>query len=141
MLFESWEVNLLGDIMAPVKLKCTFGDTNCNFETQELEFQFAEKLLESHLKFAHPIPGASNNDRKPEKFPRPDLKLDSSAEEWSEFLVTWQQYKEEYNLTGATLIRQLFACCSEDLRSSLSRTMGGSQFDKTETQVVQLLIN
>ena len=90
--------------MAPVKLKCTFGDTNCNFETQELEFQFAEKLLESHLKFAHPIPGASNNDRKPEKFPRPDLKLDSSAEEWSEFLVTWQQYKEEYNLAGASLL-------------------------------------
>ena len=87
--------------MAPVKLKCTFGDTNCNFETQELEFQFAEKLLESHLKFAHPIPGASNNDRKPEKFPRPDLKLDSSAEVWSEVLVTWQQYEEEYNLAGA----------------------------------------
>ena len=70
----------------------------------------------SHLKFAHPIPGGSNNDNKPEKFPRPELELDSSAEEWSEFLVTWQQYKAEYNLTGASLIRQLFACCSEDLR-------------------------
>ena len=46
----------------------------------------AEKLLESHLKFAHPIAGGSNNDNKPEKFPRPELKLDSSAEEWSEFL-------------------------------------------------------
>ena len=44
----------------------------------------AEKLLESHLKFAHPIAGGSNNDNKPEKFPRPELKLDSSAEEWSE---------------------------------------------------------
>ena len=29
----------------------------------------AEKLLESHLKFAHPIAGGSNNDNKPEKFP------------------------------------------------------------------------
>ena len=33
----------------------------------------AEKLLESHLKFAHPIAGGSNNDNKPEKFPRPEL--------------------------------------------------------------------
>ena len=98
-------------------------------------------MLKSHLKFAHPIPGCSNNNRKPEKFPRPDLKLDSSAEEWSEVLVTWQQYEEEYNLAEASLIRQLFACCSEDLRSSLLRTIGGSQFDETETQVVQLLIN
>ena len=47
----------------------------------------AEKLLESHLKFAHPIAGGSNNDNKPE------LKLDSSAEEWSEFLVPWNEYK------------------------------------------------
>ena len=100
-------------------------------------------MLESHLKFAHPIPGGSSNDRKPEKLPTPDLKLDSSAEEWSEVLVTWQQYEEEYNLAGlgASLIRQLFACCSEDLHSSLLRTIGGSQFDETETQVVQLLIN
>ena len=69
----------------------------------------AEKLLESHLKFAHPIAGGSNNDNKPEKFPRPELKLDSSAEEWSEFLVPWNEYKAEY--------KQLFASCSEDLCS------------------------
>ena len=65
----------------------------------------AEKLLESHLKFAHPIAGGSNNDNKPEKFPRPQLKLDSSAEEWSEFLVPWNEYKAEYNF----LFRELWA--------------------------------
>ena len=65
----------------------------------------AEKLLESHLKFAHPIAGGSNNDNKPEKFPRPKLKLDSSAEEWSEFLVPWNEYKAEYNF----LFRELWA--------------------------------
>ena len=131
------EVNLLGDIM--VKLKCTIGDTSCNFETQELEFGQAKEILETHLKFAHPTQGGGNNDRKPEKFPRPDIKLDSSAEEWSEFLVTWQQYKAEYNLGGASLIRQLFACCSEELRHSLSRTTGGSHFNKTEDQLLLLI--
>ena len=57
------EVNLLVDIM--VKLKCTFGDTNCNFETQELEFGQSKELLETHLQFAHPTQGGGNNDRKP----------------------------------------------------------------------------
>ena len=121
--------------MAPIKLKCTSGDTNCNYETQELEFEQANILLESHLKVAHPVRGGGTSDRKPEKFPRPELKLDSSAEEWSEFLVTWRQYKEEYNLEGASLIRQLFASCSEDLRHSLSRTTGGNQFSKDEKQL------
>ena len=85
--------------MAPTKLKCTIGDS-CNYETQELEFAQSKELLESHLKYAHPVQVGSNNDRKPEKLPRTDLKLDS-----------------------------------------LLRTIGGSQFDETETQVVQLLIN
>ena len=35
----------------------------------------AEKLLESHLKFAHPIAGGSNNDNKPEKFPRQETQV------------------------------------------------------------------
>ena len=76
----------------------------------------AEKLLESHLKFAHPIAGGSNNDNKPEKFPRPELKLDSSAEEWSEFLVPWNEYKAEYNFlfrepwAAVRLIKQRSSC-------------------------------
>jgi len=70
----------------------------------------AEKLLESHLKFAHPIAGGSNNDNKPEKFPRPELKLDSSAEEWSEFLVPWNEYKAALcQLLRGPLFRELWA--------------------------------
>ena len=129
---------MLEDIMAPIKLKCTIGDS-CPYETQELEFAQANILLESHLKHAHPTQGGDTNDRKPEKFPRPELSLDSSAEEWSEFLVTWTQYKEEYNLQGASLIRQLFASCSNDLRHSLSRTTGGTHFAKTEAQLLELM--
>ena len=71
----------------------------------------AEKLLESHLKFAHPIAGGSNNDNKPEKFPRPELKLDSSNS----------------SLPVAP-------------RTFVPRTMGGSQIDKTEIQLLQLII-
>ena len=56
-----------------------------------------------------------------------------------EFLVTWQQHKAEYNLGGASLIRQLFACCSKELHHSLSRTTGGSHFNKTEVQLLELM--
>ena len=91
-----------------------------------------------HLKFAHQAVGG-NSDRKPERFPRPELKLDSSSEEWSEFLVTWTQYKDEYQLEGSSLIRQLFACCSDELRHSLSRFTGGSHFTKSEKQLLELM--
>ena len=124
--------------MAPVKLKCTTGDS-CNYETQQLEFEQANILLESHLKHSHPVQVGGNDGRKLPQFPRPELKLDSSAEEWSEFIVTWNQFKEEYNLEGPSLIRQLFACCSEDLRHSLSRTTGGSHFAKTEAELLNLM--
>ena len=86
----------------------------------------------SHLKFAHPIPGGSNNDNKPEKFPRPELKLDSSAEEWSEFLVPWNEYKAEPDSSNSSL--------PVAPRTFVPRTMGGSQIDKTEIQLLQLII-
>ena len=63
----------------------------------------AEKLLESHLKFAHPIAGGSNNDNKPEKFP------------------------SNSSLPVAP-------------RTFVPRAMGGSQIDKTEIQLLQLII-
>ena len=65
------------------------------------------------MRYVHPIHGGGEaGGRKPEKFPRPEIKLDSSAEDWEEFKVTWEQYKAEYSLEGADMIRQLVACCS-----------------------------
>ena len=96
-------------------------------------------MLVLHMRYAHPTGGANSDDRKPEKFPRPEIKLDSSAEDWSKFLETWKQYKEEYTLQGAGLIRQLFAACSDDLRHGLSRSTGGSQFSKSEQQLLDLM--
>ena len=124
--------------MSTVQLQCPVGG-ECDYKTQSLPYAQAEALLDRHLRFAHQATGGSNSDRKPERFPRPDLKLDSSFEEWSEFLVTWNQYKDEYQLEGASLIRQLFACCSDELRHSLSRPTGGSHFEKSETQLLELM--
>ena len=65
--------------------------------------------------------------------------MDSFAEDWAEFEVTWEQYKEEYSLAGPALIRQLYACCSGNLKTSLSRTSGGSHFTLTEVQMLETM--
>ena len=121
--------------MTRVKLKCVLDD--CDHETAQLDFEQARAMLDLHMRYAHPAGGANGGDRKPEKFPRPEIKLDSSTEDWSEFLETWN--KEEYALQGARLIRQLFAVCSDDLKHSLSRSTGGSQFSKSEQQLLDLM--
>ena len=53
--------------------------------------------------------------------------------------MTWRQYKDEYKLSGSSLIRQLFASCSEELCHSLSRSTGGSHFNKSEKQLLELM--
>ena len=65
--------------MTQVKLKCVLDD--CDHETVQLDFDQARSMLDLHMKYAHPTGGASGGDRKPEKFPRPTIKLDSSTED------------------------------------------------------------
>ena len=113
--------------MAPVSLTCVVG-TECTFSTQEMELEVAKDLLDMHMKYTHGE-GANGNTngekKKPEKFPSPMLEADSTSEAWEDFQATWIQYKEEYGLTGTGLIRQLHACCSTDLKTSLSRSTCG----------------
>ena len=65
--------------------------------------------------------------------------LTISAEDWAEFEVTWEQYKEEYSLAGPALIRQLYACCADELKQGLSRLTGGGQFGLTETNLLKMI--
>ena len=73
--------------MAPIELQCPVGG-ECNYKTQLLEYAQAEAVLDRHLKFTHQAAGGSNSERIVPQFPRPELKFDSSFEEWSEFLTT-----------------------------------------------------
>ena len=97
--------------------------------------------LGMHMKFAHGGgSGPSHGERnKPEKFPRPSLEVDSTSEAWEDFGATWTQHKEEYNLSGKELIRKLHACCSTDLKTSLSRLTCGKQFEQTEKDLMELM--
>ena len=84
-----------------------------------------------HERTAHST-GAPVTTMKPEKFPRPTIGLDEPVEKWHDFCSSWNQYKEEYALEGKKLTRQLVACCSPELATSLSRVTGGKHFDLTE---------
>ena len=113
----------------------------CSFKTMELEYEQANEQLGTHMKFAHNegVGQYSNEKNKPEKFPRPSLEADSTTEAWEDFEATWAQYKEEYNLSGKGLIRQLHACCSTELKTSLSRITCGKQFEQTEPSLMKLM--
>ena len=93
-----------------------------------------------HMKVDHQTTSAGRDShRRPEKFPRPEISLDQSAEDWSEFIAHWGQYKEEYGLQGPQLIRQLYACCSEEMKTSLSRMRAGEHFKKTEKELLEVM--
>ena len=124
--------------MAPIRLPCLVGG-DCNFQTVQLEYDQAKPLLDGHMQYAHGAAAGAGGGKKPEKFPRPEIKMDSSVEDWAEFEVEWEQYKEEYTLAGNALIRQLYACCSDDLKQSLSRSTGGRQFVQTEASLLKLI--
>ena len=80
-----------------VKLPCPARD--CAYETIEQETRpHAKELLDIHVRIDHAAAAVAGGDslKKPEKFPRPEISLDKSTEDQSEFLVTWEQYKDEY---------------------------------------------
>ena len=121
--------------MAEVSLNCPAGDT-CGYKTEMLPVNDAMMLLRMHERTAH---GSGNNGAgdagghgKPEKFPRPSIGLDEAVERWEDFKSAWEQYKDEYSLTGQRLTRQLVACCSSELSTSLSRATGGKHFTLDE---------
>ena len=126
----------------PVKLPCVAGDAGCTWESIELEFEQAKVLLDGHMQYAHQAAGggaAADTSRRPEKFPRPEIKMDASTECWTEFETVWKRYKEEYSLTGNRLINQLYACCSEEMRTAVSRLTGGTQFSKSEKDLLDVM--
>ena len=76
------------------------------------------ELLKMHWDIAHATPAQTQQRKKPEKFPRPSIDVDTTDEAWNEFYMAWLQYKDEYALTGPVVTggyqavtRQLYAYC------------------------------
>ena len=117
--------------MAEVSLSCPTGGS-CDYKTEILPVDHAMALLQMHERTTHGTGASSGRDSdagrnsKPEKFPRPAIGLDEPVERWEDFKSAWEQYKDEYSLAGQRLTRQLVACCSSELSTSLSRATGGN---------------
>ena len=79
--------------MTTLKLPCLKGG-ECKFETLDLNYTQAKEQQDGHMRYAHPVVGHCDGDKgkKPEKFPRPEVKLDSTAEVWEDFKACWDQY-------------------------------------------------
>ena len=88
-------------MMAPLKLPCPVG--GCDHETIELEYAQAKEQLDIHVKYTHNAAASGESSKKPEKFPRPEIKLDSSSEDWSEFKITWGQWWQKCVLFHFTI--------------------------------------
>ena len=76
----------MGTTMTPVQLDCSARD--CDYKTQLLEYAQTKELLEIYVKVDHHTTLANGDShRRPEKFPRPEISLEKSTEDWSEFTV------------------------------------------------------
>ena len=58
-------------------------------------------------------------------------------DDWNFFLDRFAHYKRVYSLKGVEVNDQLLACCDEDLRRDLYRTMGAGHTDITEDQLLE----
>ena len=109
--------------MAPIP--CPAGD-QCEYKTPALEFDDAMKLLYMHERHAREYIAAqqTTGGKKVEKFPRSVVGIDETSEKWQDFKAAWKKYKDEYSLQGHGITKQLYACCSSELATSLSTVQG-----------------
>ena len=70
------------------------------------------------------------------KVRRPTVSAAGSSEEWSYFLIRWQDYVEATKVTGKDRVVQLLECCDEQLCKDLTRNTGGSLTNKTVDEVM-----
>ena len=124
--------------MAPVTIPCPCGPP-CTYSTPAMEAESALTVLAMHERQRHnaqAYPQHNTQSKKPEKFPRPSIGLDETDEKWQDFTTAWDQYKDEYSLSGQAISRQLYACCSTELATSLSRVTGGKHFTLDEAELL-----
>jgi hypothetical protein len=132
--------------MAPISVPCP-ALNQCKYKTPELEFTDSVALIAMPERQAHRgnmVATQQGGGKQPEEFPRPAIGLDETKEKWQTFQAHWLQYKEEYGLQGKGLITQLYACCSSELATALSRVTGRKHYrldeDTLLTQIKELTV-
>ena len=130
--------------MAPTTYPCPAAA--CQFVTPEAEPAVAIQLLQLHDKHEHALvqqpiqagaQAAGQAKPRPEKVPRPQIKLVVSQDEFTYFQAEWKSYKRSCGITDEVETRdQLRAACNEELRRNLHNCLGTKFENLTEQQLM-----
>ena len=128
--------------MPDFKVECEYDGCDWHREAPATQVDALTKLLEHHVIAKHaPAPAPPRQDSaiklRPEKVPRPQVEKGVTDDDWNFFLDRFTHYKRVYSLAGLEVKDQLLACCDEDLRRDLYRTMGAGYNDITENLLLE----
>ena len=114
------------------KVKCPL--ENCDYETPELSDTIVAALITAHST----IHNQGNNKSQAEKIKRPTISNGVSNEEWTYFLSRWDNYKTVSKICEEEEEAiQLLECLDEDLRKTLSRSVGDNLKKKKATELLK----
>ena len=120
----------------------------CEYRTRVGLTSFDQQFtaLRLHLTMAHPdlremlenpAGAALQPSTKAEKLSRPALGEDITEVEWSFFLSEWRRYKRSTGLAGQSIIDQLWACASENLKKNCHQS--GATETTSEDDLLELM--
>ena len=99
------------------------------------------EALRLHVETFHRRDSPSNDagaGAKMEKLPRPKLEEEISDADWNYFCAEWTRYKRSVNLTGQSIVDQLWATMTEGLKRQC-HDHGASTENTTEEQLLPLM--
>ena len=116
--------NTSDSTMAPDPVLCSA--PGCNHSFGSATGNALTSLIDLHGRTAHPpiVAAPPPIAGKPEKVKRPVIKAQGTTEDWTIFLIHWDEYKGATKITGANIVYQLLETCDEKLRTDLTRCYG-----------------
>ena len=113
-------------------IKCVVD--GCSFETTTLRDEDKMmKLLEWHIKLAHPVDSSSSSGEKSsgkEKIKRPMLSMDITEDDWSYWTNRINDYLKMTKTTDDEALTEIKECLEEELRRELHRQHPQGFLDK-----------
>lgn len=105
----------------------------CNYVTEDVDVTIVVALLSLH---ANQHSSQNTAAAKVEKVSRPSISSSGTSEQWSYFLIRWEEYVTATNIQGKDKVIQLLECCDDTLRHDLTQASGSSLIDKSDTDVL-----
>ena len=125
----------------PTPMPC--GVEGCDYSTRTglSNHQQLFTDMQFHLAMVHPQVAASlassQSGVKAEKLARPTLEEEISEVDWNFFKNEWSRYKRSTGLTGQSIMDQLWACASDNMKKRCHQS--GATDQTTEDQLLEMM--